>query len=326
MVQAADISVGNATIAPDAEGSVGVTLNVESGETAVGTLTDIEYVTDAAIPARSGVAAILASDITADDTAIPVGDAGDLQSFGTVQIDDELIAYGRKDGNTLVAGGCVGGDSGTACVESAECTGGGTCEPSGRGQGGTTPAAHTANAGIETPTTPDCTMSSALDPLNKDAVFSYLPPDCTPGTDCDTVRGIVIALDNLNAFPEGMTELFRCQIATGATEDTFPLVCADGQVSDSPDGAGLIQDGPCTDGAVTVMEGGGCPGDCNGDGMVRSNEAVIIFNIATENPNVPASACPAADVNGNGNVQSNDAVIAFNIATEILGCDLQPVP
>jgi hypothetical protein len=337
MARAADISVSSTTIMPDAEGSVSVSLNVETGETAVGTLADVGFEAGAAVPPRSGVVAVLAEDITATDTAIPVGDAGDLQSFGTVQIDDELIAYGRKDGNTLVAGGCTGGDSGTACIDSSECTGGGTCEPSGRGQvppgtvcpGATgCPAAHTMNTGVETPTTPECRMSAALDTLNKDAVFSYLPAACTPGTDCDTVRGIVIALDNLNPFPEGVTQLYTCTIAAGPDEGTFPLTCADGQVSDSPDGEGLIQDGPCNDGEVMVStELPTCPGDCNQDGQVRSNEAVIIFNIAIENPQVPASSCPGGpDVNGNGQVQSNDAVIAFNIATEVLDCDLQPVP
>jgi hypothetical protein len=68
---------------------------------------------------------------------------------------------------------------------------------------------------------------------------------------------------------------------------------------------------------------GVCAGDCNGDGRTSSNEAVVIFHIAVENPDVPASACPAADVNGTGKVDVNDAVFAFNISTEFITCDLR---
>jgi hypothetical protein len=146
-------------------------------------------------------------------------------------------------------------------------------------------------------------MSSALETLNKDAVFSFLPSNCPLEVPCDTVRGIVIALDNLNPFPEGMTELFSCTIAAGATEETFPLVCADGQVSDSPDGEGLITDGPCTDGSVTV---GGCTcvGDQDGNGSVTSAEATrAVLAFTTRDP----SQNPAADCDASGAVSSGEA-------------------
>jgi hypothetical protein len=312
MSQAASIGVKGTVVRPDTtDGMVSVELNVEAGDTAVGTLTDMGFEPGAAVPPRLGVAAVLAADITATDTAIPVGDAADLQSFGTVQIGDELIAYGRKDGNTLVAGGCSGGDSGTACIDSTECEGGGTCEPSGRGQADTTPAAHSMNDAVETPSTPDCTMSAALGAagLNKDAVFSYLPPNCTPGTDCDTVRGIVIALDNLNPFPVGLTTLYNCRIAAGSEERAFLLDCADGQVSDSPDGEGLITDGPCTDGEVTVSSVvAACVGDCNLNGEVSLLEVQQAFNAFLDDPN----ECLAADSNADGEVTLLDVQNTFN--------------
>lgn len=301
--QAADISVGSTTIAPDSEGSVTVTLNVESGETAVGTLTDVEFDPGAAVPARMGAAALLAENITADDTAIPVTDASDLQAFGTVTIDPdgtaEVVAYGRIDGNTLVAGGCTGGSAGnTPCLDDTECDGG-TCEPSGRGQvpEGTVcpgaagcPAAHDQGVAVATGLIPDCQASGDLASIMKDAVFSYLPEGCTPGTDCDTVRGIVIALDNLTQFPEGMTDLFSCTIATGATEGMFPLVCADGQVSDQPDGSGLIQDGPCTDGEVNVsVVTNNCIGDCRDPrNSVSIGEVQNCINLLLQIPDTPA--------------------------------------
>jgi hypothetical protein len=72
MSQAADISVGSVEIRPNEQRSVTVALNVESGETAVATLTDIEFQAGAAVPPRFGVIAILSADIDADDTAIPI--------------------------------------------------------------------------------------------------------------------------------------------------------------------------------------------------------------------------------------------------------------
>jgi hypothetical protein len=326
--RAAEISVGSITVRPNEEGNVAVTLNVESGETALGALIDVGFEAGASVPARLGVAAILAADIAADDTAIPVGDASDLQAFGTVQIGDELISYGRKDGNTLVAGGCTGGGGRTACIDSNECSAGGTCAPAGRGQGGTTPAAHAANDGIGTPATPNCTVSAALDALNLDAVFSYLPPDCLPGTDCQTVRALVIALDSLNPFPTGSTTLYSCRIAAGEVQATFPLVCANGQVSDSLEGTGLIADGPCTNGQVvvstveptstptathTITPGDPtatptvtptvtptavpCIGDCDLDGKVSVAELVQGMNIALGL--LALEQCPAFDADGN---------------------------
>jgi hypothetical protein len=152
-------------------------------------------------------------------------------------------------------------------------------------------------------------MTSRLTDLMKDAVFSYLPPDCTPGTDCDTVRGIVIALDNLNTFPVGPTPLYECVIAAGLDEATFPLVCADGQVSDSPDGSGLIANGPCTDGqAVVSSTGPSCIGDCDGNGEVSLLEVQQAFNAFLDDP----SECLAADSDQDGEVSLLDVQNTFN--------------
>lgn len=55
-----------------------------------------------------------------------------------------------------------------------------------------------------------------------------------------------------------------------------------------------------------------CVGDCDDDGVVRSNE--ISEMIAIINGEIPLSECPAADWNGDGIVRSNDISIAiFNV-------------
>lgn len=55
-----------------------------------------------------------------------------------------------------------------------------------------------------------------------------------------------------------------------------------------------------------------CVGDCNDDGIVRSNE--ISTMIAIVNEQVPLSTCPAADLTGDGVVRSNEISTAiFNV-------------
>jgi hypothetical protein len=166
------------------------------------------------------------------------------------------------------------------------------------------------NTGVEQVNVPECRASDDLPP-NKDAVFSYLPEGCNPAADCDPtppnppccdmVRGIVIALDDLNPFDEGVTQLYTCTIAAGPDEDTFPLTCADGQVSDSPDGEGLIQDGPCNDGEVFVSTTSQCIGDCRDPRLsVSIGEVQNCINLLLQIPDTPACAECDRDTPPNG--------------------------
>lgn len=307
IAHAADIRVGSTVVPPGEEGSVTVSLSVEETETAVGTENDIGFTADAAIPARTITGALLSAAVGADDVAIPVTDASDFQAFGTVTIDTEQIAYGSIDGNTLVAGGCTGGDAGTACLVNEDCSGGGTCEPVGRGQGGTTPAAHDAGAEVEVGLIPDCQAASDLTDLMKDVVFSYIPDTCDPNLDCDTVRAIVIALDNLAPFPTGTTDLYQCRIVASENLGTYPLACENGQVSGEPDGGGLLPNVNCTSGQVTVTNV--CVGDCNGDGEVSLGEVQTAFNAFL---NDDVELCEAADSSGDGSVSLGEVQQSFN--------------
>lgn len=318
--QAADIRVGSTVIPPGGDGSVTVSLSVEETETAVGTENDIGFTADAAIPAREINGALLSASITADDTAIPVTDASDFQAFGTVTIGDEQIAYGAIGGennNTLVAGGCTGGDAGnTPCLTTDDCSGGATCEPVGRGQGvdpascpGATgcPAAHEAGDAVEVGLIPDCQASGDLATLMKDVVFSYIPDTCDPGVDCDTVRAIVIALDNLGTFPTGTTNLYQCNIVASENLGTYPLACENGQVSGEPDGGGLLPNVSCTSGEVTITNV--CVGDCNSDGEVSLGEVQTAFNAFL---NDDVTLCEAADASGDGSVSLGEVQQSFN--------------
>jgi CSLREA domain-containing protein len=60
----------------------------------------------------------------------------------------------------------------------------------------------------------------------------------------------------------------------------------------------------------------GCPGDCNGDGVVTINELILIINIALGN--LPLSACLAADLNGDGVLTIGEAIAAVQSALD--GC------
>jgi hypothetical protein len=107
-------------------------------------------------------------------------------------------------------------------------------------------------------------MSPELEALNKDALFSFLPAGCVPGIDCETLRAIVIGLSELSAFPAGDTVLYTCAVQAGAEEGTFPLECADAQVSGPPD-EGLL-DVACVDGEVFVL------GAICGNGLLEEGE------------------------------------------------------
>jgi len=73
----------------------------------------------------------------------------------------------------------------------------------------------------------------------------------------------------------------------------------------------------CLDGRQACVNGFcQCVGDCNNDGIVRSNE--ISTMIAIINDQQPLDVCPAADFNGEGIIRSNEISIA--IANINQGC------
>lgn len=303
--QAADIvGTGGAT-------SITMTLTPGSGpppEAVVGTLNDLVFGPGVTIPEIVDPGSTLSAAITATDGTIPLVDASNLPDFGIVVIDGERIAYQGKDENDL--------EVATDGQEPPVVT--------GRGQDGTTAADHASGATVGVPTAlPNCTMSAALDDADKNAVFSFLPEDCIPGTDCTGVRGIVIALDNLSELTSPI-ELYTC-----TTEGEGELTCPDdadspadpfqpAQSSRSPteEGNDLL---PTTCEGATVG-GGGCIGDCGAPlGEVALGEVQRSFNIFLGQP---LSNCPAADgPDENMEVSLGEVQMAFN--NFLNGC---PVP
>ncbi len=325
--QAAEITVGNGSAAPNGQGTITVRLVPGTGEAVAGTENDIQFEAGAQVAEAAAPATTLTADISDTDTAIPVADASDLPFFGTIEIDGERIAYGAIEGNTLKAGGCTGeGVPPTACATSGDCAAGGVCDPVGRGQNGTEPADHASGADVTVPSAlPDCAPTAAVKAAGKSAVFAFLPPDCTPGTDCTAVRGIVLALGDVETL-DSPIDLYTCKVAAGPDAGTFPLTCpADpscepGQTENcTPDPFKPAQTaGPageaiattCVSGEFTV--GVSCIGDCGAPvGEVSLGEVQRAFNIFLGTAGL--DTCPAADgPDANTEVSLGEVQIAFN--------------
>ena len=65
-----------------------------------------------------------------------------------------------------------------------------------------------------------------------------------------------------------------------------------------------------------------CPGDCNGDGVVRVEEMIVGVRIALGEDLI--AACPAFDVSGEGEVGINELVLA--VTSLLNGCPATPTP
>jgi hypothetical protein len=80
---------------------------------------------------------------------------------------------------------------------------------------------------------PDCTANPAID--KRQTVFSFLPPGCTPGADCNAVRAIVLSLQNVDPIPVGST-LYTCNVTVAddafGTTNEYPLTCSNAHASD----------------------------------------------------------------------------------------------
>ncbi len=85
---------------------------------------------------------------------------------------------------------------------------------------------------------------------------------------------------------------------TAAATPTGPIATVTGTATGSP--------------LATVTPGGACPGDCNGDGVVRIDELIVMVNIALGT--APATDCPAGDTNGDGSVTINEIIAAVVVA------------
>ena len=94
---------------------------------------------------------------------------------------------------------------------------------------------------------PLCTVNPAIQ--KDDSTFAFQPANCTPGTDCTSVRALVLALDNLTPIPTNSV-LYTCMVAIAAdAAGTLPLTCSNPAAGNS-DGDPVGTD--CTNGSIVV--------------------------------------------------------------------------
>jgi hypothetical protein len=92
-----------------------------------------------------------------------------------------------------------------------------------------------------------CTFNPALASFLSG--FSFAPLGCTPGTDCVSVRAVLLTFP-IVAIPDGSL-LYSCDVAIGssAAAGSYPLACS-APASSDPGGTPLAT--TCSDGEVTV--------------------------------------------------------------------------
>jgi hypothetical protein len=95
---------------------------------------------------------------------------------------------------------------------------------------------------------PDCRVDEAID---KDAtVFRFLPLECEPQVDCDAVRAVVLALDNVDPIPDASV-LYRCRIVIAADAAVGPHALRNREARASAD-LGQVVPTTGTDGVIEV--------------------------------------------------------------------------
>jgi hypothetical protein len=149
---------------------------------------------------------------------------------------------------------------------------------------------------------PDC--DSALGSGSVLSGFSYRPGSCTPGVDCEGVRGAVLLFDG--TLPDGI--LFSCRVVIPAAtpaDTVFPLEVVEGTVSD-PDGIDIDVTEESRDGGVFVVDEPLCVGDCDGDGSVKVWELVRGIDRAFGR----GSDCAFSDRQGDGSVDLSELTAA----------------
>jgi hypothetical protein len=225
---------------------------------------------------------------------------------------------------------CVGGDNaGNTCTADGDCPNG-ACSHE--------PCLSVTGA-------PACTAQVT----GKQAFFSFLPhlcvgggnagntcaldsdcPDgtctgaCTPGTDCTGIRAIVLAVDNLDAIPDGST-LYSCtvNISQDATAgNSYPLTISNESAGDT--NQALISGVTGTPGAINVVSGAsfvvcdvfpvpGTGGAPFGDGNIRNADIkaqlTMLGSAATSDIQKAADAFPVDSpptCGGDGNIRNAD--------------------
>lgn len=95
---------------------------------------------------------------------------------------------------------------------------------------------------------PSCVVNPAIN--KSQTAFAFLPAGCRPGVDCNTVRALVFATDNVAAIPSGAL-LYTCAVSVppDAPSGTYSLRCTAAAASD-PNGQTVAAQ--CLGGAITI--------------------------------------------------------------------------
>lgn len=82
--------------------------------------------------------------------------------------------------------------------------------------------------------------------------FSFQPSGCTAGTDCASVKALVLSLTDVAPIPDGSV-MYTCDVAISADAvegETYPLTCSEAGASDAEGGELRVD---CVDGEVTIL-------------------------------------------------------------------------
>ncbi len=95
-----------------------------------------------------------------------------------------------------------------------------------------------------------CVVNEEID--KGGTAFAFQPDGCTEGTDCASLKALVLALTNVTPIPDGSV-MYTCEVAISADAEegaTFPLACSEAGASDEEGGELRVD---CVDGVVTVL-------------------------------------------------------------------------
>jgi hypothetical protein len=217
--------------------------------------------------------------------------------------------------STTSAGHCV-------ITTTAACTTDADCPMLPSPFTGNEPCIISANA-------PGCSVNPAI---GKGGFFSFLPSGCTPLEDCTAIRALIVAVDNLNAIPDGST-LYSCNVAIspGATAGDHGLTISNTIAGDTSQAR--VADVTGTDGKITVGLPSGQISVCDvapstgddfgqfGNGAVNNADVIATFKASLLGPppaeNARFMAMDALTVDnppvcgGNGAINNADVVACF---------------
>ncbi len=151
----------------------------------------------------------------------------------------------------------------------------------------------------------NCVVNPAI---NKTAsAFSFGPAGCTAGTDCETMKALILSFTDLSAIADGAV-LYTCDAsAAGAPAGDYALTCTGPGGSDP---AGNSVDTNCTDGAVTIPD---------------VPVAQIVVEDVVAMPTGTAQISVSLNLlSASAQVAGTENVIGFESATQLSNCVVNP--